>query len=170
MRDRKKDSVWLHVSDDTIAATTFTAFSARARTSVSLLFYIREGHGDNDELRQPIADGGLQKPISPRAATNTQTPTNGSAPVANFAQPPAALLAPGLPSSDTAKEQDDAGNEKAEESEAMDAENARPKRSHSEAIPTPTSSSPGSPTKPSRLKHKTGDRQTHPLPGNQRLP
>ena len=91
VRDRKQDNVWLHVSDDTIKTTTFTAFSALVSTSVSLLFYIREGHGDNDELRQPIADGGLQKPISPRAATNAQTPTNGSVPASTFAQPPVAL-------------------------------------------------------------------------------
>jgi hypothetical protein len=52
----------------------------------------------------------------------------------------------------------------------METENARPKRTHSEAITTPTSSSQGSPMKPSRLKHKTGSQQTHSLQGNRRLP
>jgi hypothetical protein len=247
VRDRKQDSVWLHASDDTIITTTFTAFSARVRTSVSLLFYIREGHDDDGELRQPIADGELQKPISPRAASNAQTPTNGSVPVSYFAQPPEAPIAPGPPpthatslakpsrtelpvdgaasdaaaastlqlteeqrmriewnraialqrrqaaasspptpdaqhisqsptvtpgsrGSDAAKEENDADNEKADDSEAMEAENARPKRTHSEAITTPTSSSQGSPMKPVRFKHKTGDQQTHSLQGNQGIP
>jgi len=170
VRDRKQDSMWLHADDDTIKPTTFTVFSSLVRKSVSLLFYIREGHDDNDELRHPIPDGERQHPISPRAATYAQTAANGSVLASTFAQPPAAPLASDSPPSDEAKEEDNASHEPAEDSEVMETENARPKRTHSEAITTPTSSSQGSPMKPSRLKHKTGSQQTHSLQGNRRLP
>ncbi len=79
-------------------------------------------------------------------------------------------ITPGSRGSDAAKEENDADNGKADDSEATEAENARPKRTHSEAITTPTSSNQGSPMKPVRLKHKTGDQQTHSLQGNQGLP